>query len=263
MLGAAVDVIADLLGIQALRQFRDDQADALLTFSPLHADKVNDTVVSVRIEIFEGQILQLLLQGIHAEAVRQRGIDIQRFAGDGDLPVRRLVAESPHIVQPVCQLDQHDADIPRHGEDHLAQGFSLGFLPVRKVQFVQLGDAVHQVSDFFAEFGADGIECDALAVLHRIVQEACRNGGRVDHEVCQDGRDQAGVREIRLPGLADLSGVGILGEMPRPFHKFVAVPGVIFLYPVQHLIQRHGFVGCEGHGPNPPFSRYECMVKSG
>ena len=263
VLGPAVDIIVDMLLVQPLGQFVDDQANALLPLGPLLADQVDDPLVAFRIDILEGKIFQLLLDGVNAEAVRQRRVDIQGFPGDCYAAVFRLETEGAHVVQAVRQLDQHDADIPGHGKDHLAQGFGLGLLPVGKVQFIQLGDAVHQVGDFLAEFRPDGFQRDAFAVFHRIVQEAGRNRGRVDHEIRQDGRDKAGVRKIRLPGLADLPVVGLFSKMPRPFDKFVAVPGVILLYPVQHLVQRHGFVGCEGHGPNPPFSRYECMVKSG
>lgn len=71
MLGAAVDVVMNALGIEALGKLGDDQADAFLPLCPFHADQVDNAVVSVRVDIFKRKILQLLLQGIHAQAVSQ------------------------------------------------------------------------------------------------------------------------------------------------------------------------------------------------
>ena len=109
---------------------------------------MDDAVVGFRIDIFKGQVFELLLDGIDAEAVGQRRVDIQRFPGDGGTAFLRLMTEGSHVVQAVCQLDEHDADILGHGQDHLAEGFCLGFLPVGKIQFVQLGSAVDETGNF-------------------------------------------------------------------------------------------------------------------
>ena len=250
MLGPAVDVKMNMLLVQLRAQLIDHLADVLLPFGPLHPDQMDNVVVSVRIQVLQAQILEILLQRINAQPVRKRGIDVQRFPRDGLLAVRRLIAEGIHIVKPVRQLDQHDPDVPAHGEDHFPDAFRLRLLPVGEVQLVQLGHAVHQLSHLVIELSAQRVQRDAFAVLHRIMQEARRDGGRIDHEVRQDGRDETGVRKIRLPGFPDLTCVGFFRKLPRMFHQFVAVARVIFLYPVQHLVQRHSFVGCKSHDRN-------------
>ena len=248
MLAAAVDGIADALLVQALGQLVDDEADVFLPLLALHADEVDDAVIGLGIDILEGEVLELLLDGIDAEAVGQGRVNIQRFPGDGGAALLRLMTEGAHVVEAVRQLDEHDADVLGHGEDHLAERLGLGFLPVGEVHFIQLGDAVHEIRDLFAELRADGIEGDIGAVLDGIVKEARGNGGWVDHELGEDGGDEGRVGEIRLTGLAELTFVRFFGELPGFFHEHVAVAGMIFADAAQHLVQGHCFVGCESHG---------------
>ena len=145
-------------------------------------------------------------------------------------------------MQPVGQLDEHHADVLAHGQDHLAQGFGLRLLLVGEVQLVQLRHAVHQLGDLVAEFLADHIQRDALAVLHRVMQQACSNGGRVDHQFRQDAGHKAGMNKIGLPALALLPGMGLLGKPVGLLHQLVAVAGVVLLHPRQHLIHGHGLI---------------------
>ena len=41
------------------------------------------------------------------------------------LALRRQVVERPHVVRAVGELDQDDADVARHREDHLAEVLGL------------------------------------------------------------------------------------------------------------------------------------------
>ena len=247
VLGPAVDIVVDMLLVQPFGQLVDHQADAFLAFGPLLAHQVDDPLVAFRIDVLEGKVLQLLLYSVNAEAVRQRGIDIQRFPGNRQAAVFGLEAEGPHVVQPVGQLDQHDADVPGHGQDHLAQGFGLGLLAVGKVQPVQFGYAVHQVGNLFAEFRADGFQGDAFTVLHGVVEQARGNGRRVDHQVGEDRCDDARVGKVRLAGFADLAFMGFFRKLPRLFHQLVSFARVIFPDAVEHLFQVHGLILCECH----------------
>ena len=248
MFAAAVNIIVNMLLIQALGKLTDNQTDMFLPLLSLHTDQMDDPVVAFGIDILEGEILQLLLDRVYTEAVGQGSIDIQRFPGDGNAAVLRLEAEGPHIVQTVGQFDQNDPDIPGHGEDHLPEGLRLGFLPVGEIQLVQLGDAVHEIGDLLAELRADRIQGDALAILDGIVQEARGDRRGIDHEIGEDGGDEPGMAEIRLTGLAELAGVGFVREFPGLLHEKIAVAGVVLLDPVQHLVQGHCLIGCESHG---------------
>ena len=75
--------------------------------------------------------------------------------------------------------------------------------------------------------------------------------GGIDHQIRQDGGHQTGMRKVGFAGLADLAFVGRFRKLPGFFHKFVSVSRMVFLNPVQHLVQRHGFIGCKSHFRTP------------
>ena len=73
-------------------------------------------------DVAEGEILELGPDAAHPEAVGDRGIDLERFAGDL-LPLRFVeVFQGLEIMDPVGQLDEDDADVVGHGQDDLADG---------------------------------------------------------------------------------------------------------------------------------------------
>ena len=242
VLGPAVDVVMNVLLVQLLGQLGDDHADVFLPLGALLPHLLHQVLVAHGVDVAQGEILQLLLDGVHAQAVGQRRVDLKGLPGDGYLPLRLLPLHGAHVVQPVGQLDEHHADVLAHGQDHLAQGFGLRLLLVGEVQLVQLRHAVHQLSDLVAELLADHIQRDALAVLHRVVQQACGDGGRIDHQFRQDAGHKAGMNKIGLPALALLPGMGLLGKLVGLLHQLVAVAGVVLLHPRQHLVHGHGLI---------------------
>ena len=98
----------------------------------------------------------------HAQPIGQRGEDLQRLAGNCPAAFWWQGVKRAHVVQPVGQLDDHDPDVLRHREEHLAQAFRLmlaaRFLtvlaePVNSflLDLLQFGHAVHQAGYFGAE----------------------------------------------------------------------------------------------------------------
>ena len=63
----------------------------------------------------------------------------------------RQVAERAHVVGAVGELDQDDADVARHREEHLAEVLGLLLLARGEVDLADLGDAVDQAGDLLAE----------------------------------------------------------------------------------------------------------------
>ena len=61
--------------------------------------------------------------------------------------------ERAHIVQAVSQLDEHDAHIGDHGEQHLANVFSLAVFAIGELDLVDLSDALDDVGDLITEVG--------------------------------------------------------------------------------------------------------------
>ena len=131
------------------------------------------------------------------------------------LPVhRRHRVERAHVVQAVGELDQDDADVARHREQHLAEALRLHVLARVELDLVELGDAVDHVGDRLAERRLDLVLGDG-GVLHHVVQQRGGEALRVEAPLRQDARDRERVRDVGLARLAELAAVGGLGELER------------------------------------------------
>ncbi len=236
MLGTAVDLALDARLAQAALQFLGYLGDELLALLALHAHQPHQLVVALGIEVAKRQVLQFPLDGVHAQPVGQRGVDIQRLPCDGHLPLRPLPLERAHVVQPVRQLDQNHPDVLGHGQEHLAKGLGLGLLPVGEVELRELGHAVHQQGHLVAEHRAHVVQRAALHVLHAVVQKARRDGGRVQHQIRQYDRHRAGVAKIGIARFPHLVGVGLFRESVGPADQIHIVVRVIFLYAADQLV---------------------------
>src|SRR3989344_4985224 len=123
------------------------------------------------------------------------------------------VLELAHIVETIGELDDHDADILRHREEHLAQVFEIEFfLGTAQLDFAELGDAIDEQGDFRAEAFFDFRERD-FGVFGDIVEDAGRERLRIHPYVREDLGDGEAVDDIVFAGLAFLSVVRLLREL--------------------------------------------------
>ena len=163
-------------------------------------DSISRTSSAARfgLQILEGEILQFAADFAHSEAMRDGRVDFERFLRDALLALARQQLESAHVVQPVGQLDDDDADIVDHGQQHLADALGLPFLARVEMEFAELGDAVHAARHFFAEFLADLVQAKA-GVFHGVVQQARFQAHQIHLHV---GQDQGDVERVNHVGLA-------------------------------------------------------------
>src|SRR3546814_20172946 len=110
----------------------------------LAADALLQHRVADRVQRAEAQVLQLGLDQVHAQALRDRRVDLQRLAGDALARLRRLRAQGAHVVQAVGELDQDHAQVARHRQQHLAAALGRRLLAVLDLALVALGYAVDQ-----------------------------------------------------------------------------------------------------------------------
>jgi hypothetical protein len=61
----------------------------------------------------------------------------------------RQESHRAHVVQTIRNLDHEHARVPRHRDDHLADGFALG--GGAQNDLVEFGDSVDKVSDLVTE----------------------------------------------------------------------------------------------------------------
>ena len=131
-------------------------------FQPLIAffvEQAGDAAVFFGIVVAEAQIFELPFELPHAQTVGQRGENIQRFFGQGAFggAVGRL-AEKLHGAGTQGELNQDDADVGHHGQQHFAHGFGLGgtlFGRGQAVHFGKMGELLHFV-DTFDQIGHGG-----------------------------------------------------------------------------------------------------------
>ena len=141
VLGAARDLGLDADLLQVAAEDRAGLGDEALAIGAPLVDHGLDLGVLARVERREREVLELPLDGVDAEAVGERREDVERLLRLLDLLLLAQVGQRPHVVQPVGQLDDDDADVLRHRHDHLAVVLGLGLLAGGELDLRELGDA--------------------------------------------------------------------------------------------------------------------------
>ena len=191
---------ASLHGDQELRQVE-------VAFGILGGHEVIDLGVPLGVQGGERQVLQAALQFLHAEAVRQGGVDVEGLACHLLLLRRREGRQRAHVVEPVGQLDDEDPQVLGHGHQHLPQRGGLVALAGRELDAVQLGDAVDDLGHLGAEVRLD-VGQGAVGVLDDVVQQGGGHAHVVEAEAGHDAGHAEGVLHERLARLAPLGAVG-------------------------------------------------------
>ena len=153
------------------------------------------------IQIAKRQVLELRLEPVDSEAMSDRRVNFHRLARDLLLPVGGEMVERAHIVQTVGELDQHDADVVRHRDDHLAEILGLLFLAALESDLRDLGHAVDELRDLGAEIRLHLRE-RRLGILDDVVQQAGDDRRHVELELRDDHRDVQGMRNVGLARFA-------------------------------------------------------------
>ena len=121
-------------------------------------------------------------------------VDVPRFLRDADPPVFRQVMQRAHVVQAVGELDQDDADVVDHRQQHLAEALRLPLLARCELQPGQLRHAFDDVRHLLAEQLAH-LAQSCLACLRRC-RAAARRRWRPRPAACRpaDRPPRAGAR---------------------------------------------------------------------
>ena len=188
----------------------------------------------------EAEVFQLAIDVVEAEAVGDGRVDFQGFVRNALLLRGLHRFQRAHVVQPVGQLDQDHAHIARHGEQHLAEIFCLGMGLRLEFDLVQLGNAVYQFGDLFAELRADFL-AGGCCVLHHVMQQRGHDGLGVKAPFGQDGGDCERVGNVGFAAFAHLPMMGCFGNAK----SFLDLGNVLRL---EVGGERFGELGRVGHG---------------
>ena len=201
ILRASCDGRLDVQVVEILIDFGDDLLEVDITLAGASGHKHDDLVVDLRVEHLEAQLFKLGFDGVHAQPIGERRVDVQRFTRLA-LRVRRLdVAPRPGVMHAVGELDDEYTHVTAHGDHHLADGLRLGGIAVLHLR--KLGDTVHEPGDGISEFGSTLGE-RVIGVLDRVVEQPGGHHDRPHAQVRENLRDGQRVDDVRLTGFAPL-----------------------------------------------------------
>jgi hypothetical protein len=141
------------LGLDFLREVVNDFLGEL----PLAFNPGTKRLIRLRLEIPEGELLELVFHLAHPEPIRDGRVDVERFLRNLHPPVFGQVVQRPHVVQPVGELHEDDPDVIHHRQQHLAEVFGLALLARRERDGAQFCNAFHDMCDFGAEQLSDAL----------------------------------------------------------------------------------------------------------
>ena len=221
MLGPPGHARLDLGLAQVRRYVLDDFLQENVAPGGALRDQPGDLVVALREHGGEGQVLKFPLDGVHAQPVRERREYLQHLARLLLLLRPGQVAERPHIVQAVRELDDQDPDVAGHRDHHLAHGLGLGGIAV--LDLVQLGHAVDQLGDLVAELAAqlgEGIG----GVLDGVMQQRGADRLVVHAELGEDRGHRQRMGDVRVAAVPPLAGMLRRGDLVRVlYHPHVGL----------------------------------------
>ena len=179
-------------------------ADVLLAVGAALGDHRLDLGVLARVQRLEREVLELPLEGVDTEPVRERRVDLERLARLLHLLLLAEVLDRAQVVEAVGELDQDHADVLGHRDDQLPVVLGLGVLAALELDPGQLGDAVDELGDLVAELVLDRLQV-GVGVLDDVVEQ--RGGDRrlVQPQLGEDLRDAERVVDELLAGAALLA----------------------------------------------------------
>ncbi len=221
---------------QRLFHRQRDRIDLTAVLLAQLREPLGNRVIGFGLELFEGEQLHLAHIFIHPDPLGKRRVDIHRFARD-PLALLGLLDEMQraHIVQPVAQLDQQNADILAHRQQELAQILRRALVLGHLLDARELGHPVDQPRDLGPEIGLNILD-RGERVLDRVVEQRGGDGFLIELEIGHQPGDLDRVAEIGIARGADLGTVLLDGvDIGAVEHRLVGV-GVVFLDPFYKFI---------------------------
>jgi hypothetical protein len=199
-----LDARLDAGRVQLLGDGRADPVDERRRGLRALLDARRERLVARGVEVLEREVLELVLDLRHAEPAGDRGVDVERLAGDALAPLFRQVLQRAHVVQAVGELHQDHPDVVDHRQQHLAVRLGLPLLGGRVRDLRDLGDTLDDVQHVRAEVVLQPFR-GGERVLEHVVEQPDRDADRVHPHLGEDRGHLERVHEVgfaRGPQLA-------------------------------------------------------------
>jgi len=175
---------------------------------------------------------------VHPQAVRNGGVNVQRFGRYTLALLIRHVPQRAHVVQPISQLDQNHPNITGHGQCHFLEVFRLRLGTSAELNLGQLAHTVDQIRHRLTKLFCQGIFGNT-GVFDHIVQHRRHQALMVKLHVCKNVRDRQRVRNVMLTGTAHLACMGLFGIIVCPAHLINPWRIKVGTELVRQLVDRH------------------------
>ena len=173
--------------------------------------RLRERRIAPRAQMRERELLQFDVDSVQSETVGDWRIDFDRLARD-ECPLGGFHrVERAHVVQPVGELDEDDAHVARHRQQHLAKRLGLRLFLGRKLQLVELGQSIDQLCGGRAEL-LDQSRLGDAAVLDRVVHQRGHHCLRVELPLGTQSSDRDRVSDVGLAAGAELAEMRFVGE---------------------------------------------------
>ena len=212
ILRTALNLAANARLFHGILQRRHRLINHGLALTAFNLYLLHEVIINIRLHITERQILQLPLNRVDTEAVRQRSINLQRFLRNRLLLMHRHELHRAHIVQTVGQLNQNDTDIARHRQEHLAIVLNLAVLLRDIFNFAQLRNTVNQICYDSAKLLLNIVEL-IIRIFDYVMQKGSCQRFFVHLQADKNTHHANRVNDIRLAGLALLLSVRLCRQL--------------------------------------------------
>ncbi|CFP64051.1 Uncharacterised protein [Bordetella pertussis] len=173
---------------------------------------MRNLLVALGFEEAERQVFHFPLELPDAQAVGQRGIQVQRLARETGRARRLGLGMPAQALQPRRQPHQHDAQVGRHGQQHLALhlllgaafGLAVAGMARHDAQPQQRARALHQPRHLDPELAGHRVVAQGrrggVQVRRQRGQHRGHAGGLVGMQAGQDAHRAGGMAGQRLAG---------------------------------------------------------------
>ena len=189
-----------------------DGADKRLTLVLFDLHDVFNFRIGKGVQIIERQVFQLFFDGADSETVCNGRINIHGFQRNSALFGGRQEAECAHVVNAVCQLDNHHTNVMGHGKEDFSHILCLLLFLVKDGNTVQFCNAVHQNCHILPKFFPDVVQ-RVLGILYHIMKQADTDRIGVHAKIYQNHRHRQRMDDIRFTRGTCLRAVCLLGEL--------------------------------------------------
>ena len=174
VLFAALDLRLDAAFSQGRFELLLDLVEKLLLVAARALERALEHAVAMRVEGAKAQILELELDAIEPEALGHRRIDIERLTRHQPPLGGCKTVYGAQVVGAISELDQDDAQVTHHRQQHLAETLGLRFLAILEADLIELGDAIDDLGHILAKALGD-VFLGNRGIFDDIVQDRCND----------------------------------------------------------------------------------------